>query len=123
MTDAAILPERAPRDFTLREFQTSLPWTVRFSRDFRASPMAHKDFAHTLHHVSKAAGRLHGLADDMDHNRDIADQPQLRAEYGRYVADLVICALRLANTFPGGVLDLQKAVHERIEGKNPVVLA
>jgi hypothetical protein len=109
-------------DFTIREFQTNLPWTIRYSQDFRASPMTHKDFAHTMHHVSKAAGHLHALADDMDHDRQVADDPELRARYSKYVADLVVCALRLANTFPGGVIDLQQAVHDRIEGKNGVKL-
>lgn len=107
-------------DYTIRYLQTNLPWTIRYSRDFRAAPMAHKDFAHALHHVSKAAGKLHGLADDMDHDRAIADQQQLAEQYGKYVADLVVCALRLANTFPGQTLDLEKAVVERITSKNHV---
>ncbi len=110
------------RDLTLREFQTRLPWTIRYSNDFRSSPMTHKDFAHTMHHVSKAAGHLHALADDMDHDREIADDSTLRERYAKYVADLVVCALRLANTFPGGVIDLQQATHDRIETKNNVKL-
>lgn len=109
-------------DLTIREFQTKLPWTIRYSQDFRSSPATHKDFAHALHHVSKAAGKLHGLADDMDHDREIANDPTLRERYGKYVADFVVCALRMANTFPGGVLDLQTAVHERIESKNEAKL-
>lgn len=109
-------------DYTIRQFQTNLPWTIRYSNDFRSSPITHKDFAHALHHVSKAAGKLHALADDMDHDRTLADDATLRDQYGKYVADLVVCALRLANTFPGGVLDLQRAVHERIENKNETVL-
>lgn len=111
------------KDFTIREFQTNLPWTIRYSQDFRSSPMTHKDFSHTLHHVSKAAGKLHSLADDMDHDRALADDPTLREQYAKYIADLVVCALRLANTFPGGVVDLQAAVHDRIETKNGVWLA
>ena len=105
---------------TLRELQCNLPWTVRCSRDFRANPLAHKDFAHALHHVAKAAGKLHGLADDMDHDREVADSPDLRDRFGKYVADLVVCALRIANTFPGGVVDLEAAVVARIEEKNPI---
>jgi hypothetical protein len=58
----------------------------------------------------------------MDHDREVADSSTLRTEYGKYVADLVVCALRAANTFPGGVLDLQKAVVDRIETKNGVKL-
>lgn len=105
---------------TLRELQCNLPWTIRYSRDFRASPQPHKDFSHALHHVGKALGRLHELADDMDHDRAVADDASLRDRYGKYVADLVVCALRIANTFPGGLVDLDKAVRERIESKNGV---
>lgn len=111
------------KDLTIRELQTNLPWTIRYSQDFRSSAMTHKDFAHTLHHVSKAVGKLHGLADDMDHDRAKADDSNLRTDYGKYIADLVVCALRLANTFPGGVVDLQGATQDRIEGKNGVKLA
>jgi hypothetical protein len=105
-------------DKTIRELQTSLPWTIRYSRDFRTSPQTHKDFAHALHHVSKAAGKLHALADDMDHDREIADNPTLRERHAKYIADLVVCALRCANTFPGGIVDLQGAVESRIYEKN-----
>ncbi len=105
-------------DRTIRELQSSLPWTIRYSRDFRASPQTHKDMAHALHHVSKAAGKLHGLVDDMDHDREVANDPTLRERYGKYVADLVVCAIRISNTFPGGVVDLQRAVQDRIAKKN-----
>lgn len=105
-------------NITLRELQVSLPWTPKYSSDFRASPQSHKDFAHALHHVSKAAGHLHGFVDDMDHERDVALDPTLQDRYGKYVADLVVCALRLANTFPGRTLDLERAVVDRIESKN-----
>lgn len=110
------------KDLTIRELQTQLPWTIHYSQDFRAAPLAHKDFAHTMHHVSKAAGKLHGLADDMDHDRTKADTAGLRDEYAKYIADLVVCAMRLANVFPGGVVDLQRAVEDRIENKNGVTL-
>lgn len=36
------------RDRTLRELQTSLPWTGHYHRDFRSTPMTHKDFGHAL---------------------------------------------------------------------------
>ena len=105
-------------DKTIRELQTSLPWTIRYSRDYRANPQPHKDFTHALLHVAKALGHLQGLADDMDHDREVADDPYLRERFGKYVADLVVCALRAANVFPGGVLDLQAAVQNRITVKN-----
>lgn len=106
----------------LKTLQVNLPWTIRYSGDFRASPMTHKDFAHTMHHISKAAGHLHGLCDDMDHDREVADDPTLKERYAKYIADLVVCALRLANTFPGSHVDLQREVVDRIEKKNNVKL-
>jgi len=109
-------------DHTLRELQVNLPWTIRYSRDFRANPQPHKDFAHALTHVGKAAGYLHAFVDDMDHRRDEAEAADVRERYEKYVADLVVCALRMANTFPGGPIDLQAAVKERLEGKNGVKL-
>lgn len=60
------------------------------------------------------------LCDDMDHDREIANDPTLRDRYEKYVADLVICALRASNVFPGGVIDLQAAVEKRISEKNDV---
>jgi len=107
---------------SMREIQTSLPWSIRYSQDFRTNPQPHKDFAHALVHISKAAGKLAALVDDMDHDWSVADDPQLRETYGKYVADLVICAMRMSNTFPGGVLDLEKAVLDRIKAKNPQAL-
>lgn len=107
---------------TIRELQTNLPWTIHYSRDYRANPQPHKDFTHALLHVGKALGKLQGLADDMDHDREKADDPTLREQYSKYIADLVVCALRASNTFPGGVVDLETAVINRIENKNNVKL-
>lgn len=110
------------RGLTLRELQTHLPWTIRYSRDYRANPQAHKDLTHALLHAGKALGKLMALADDMDHDREVADDPGLRKRYAKYVADLVVCALRASNVFPGGVIDLESAVVDRIETKNGVEL-
>lgn len=105
-------------DLTIREFQTKLPWTIKYSEDFRANPQSHKDFAHAVTHVVKAVGHLATVVDDFDHRRASMDDRHVAS----WLADLVICALRAANTHPGGVIDLQTAVLERIEKKNSVKL-
>ncbi len=108
---------------TIKEIQVKLPWTIKYSTDFRSNPMSHKDFAHGLTHVGKAAGKLHEFVDNMDHDRDTAlGFGGNKEEYAKYIADLVICALRMANTFPGGVIDLETEVIKRIESKNGVKL-
>ena len=105
-------------ELSLRQLQTNLPWSVRYSEHFRANPQSHKDFAHAIVHIGKANGHLLGFVDDMDHRKEVADQPGLREAYGKYLADVVISALRAANTYPGGVLDLQDAVVKRLIEKN-----
>lgn len=102
------------RDLTLREIQTRLPWTVHYHRDFRASPMTHKDFGHALLHVNKAVGKIAAVVNDAEHGGSDFKPEEIDA----YVADLVVCALRMANTCPGHVIDLQTKVIERIETKN-----
>lgn len=105
-------------DKTIRELQTQLPWTIHYSRDFRASPMSHKDFGHALLHVQKAAGKLAALVNDAEHGGSLF----LPEDTDKYIADLVVCALRMANTCPGRTIDLQRAVENRIETKNGVKL-
>jgi len=103
---------------TLRELQCGLPWTGHYHRDFRASPMTHKDFAHALLHVHKAGGKLASIVDEAEHvGYDWADRSK-RADVEKYVADLVICALRMANTCPDGQIDLQQAVEARLAAKS-----
>jgi hypothetical protein len=80
--------------------------------------MTHKDFAHALLHVQKASGKLASAVNDAEHGG--SEFPP--EEVDRYVADLVVCALRMANTCPGRTIDLQRAVEDRIEGKNQAEL-
>lgn len=104
----------------LKDIQVQLPWTVRYSQDFRMNPQSHKDFTHAILHAQKALGKLAALADDMDHDKNLADN--ISPEFGKYIADLVVCALRMANEFPSQKIDLQYEVIKRIETKNKRVL-
>ena len=108
---------------SIRDLQRRLPWTVKYSKDFRNNPQGHKDFAHALTHVIKAAGKLAEIVDNLDHNKE----PNAFGDLEQYVSDLVVCALRMANTAPDWEnqvrpFDLQGAVIKRIETKNGVKL-
>ncbi len=105
-------------DKTVRELQSSLPWTAHYHRDFRATPQTHKDFGHALLHIHKAGGKLASIIDEAEHAGYEWADPANRAEVEKYVADMVICALRMANTCPDGVIDLQAAVERRLAAKN-----
>lgn len=105
-------------DKTIRELQTSLPWTIHYSNDFRNNPQSHKDFQHALLHVIKAFGGLATIIDQNEHKGFDFSLLENRKEVEKYIADLVICALRMANTCPDGVIDLQNIVENRIQSKN-----
>lgn len=106
------------RDLTLREIQAQLPWTIHYDSAFRESTMLHKHFGHALLHVMKAAGKLAAVVNRAEHAGDDFKPGSVDG----YVADLVVCALRAANTCPNRIIDLQQAVEKRIESKNGVKL-
>ncbi len=105
-------------DRTIRELQSGLPWTGHYHRDFRATPMTHKDFAHALLHVHKAGGKLASILNDAEHGGVDWANLTVRGDVEKYVADMVICALRMATTCPEGQIDLQRAVENRLTAKN-----
>lgn len=105
----------------LRLLQNELPrlWTDElYSEEFRASPSRYKDFQHALLHVRKAEGRLSEMVEEADHG----GQPFKISDVEKYLADLVICTVRLALKSPNFPIDLEKAVLDRIEQKMGVRL-
>ncbi len=86
----------------MRKLQERLKvlWTGEtYTRDFQDSGAQHKDFQHALMHVVKASGKLAALVEDQDHEgREEFSQATAR----KYLSDVIICALRMGNTVPGG---------------------
>lgn len=93
-------------------------------------------FEHVLGHVSKAAGKLHGLVGDADHIEEARRVTHVRGEptgasctafgvaektNGKpasvYIADLIICAAKLAALCPSGEIDLEQAIADRMAEK------
>lgn len=104
---------------TLRELQNNLPWVGTYHPDFRASLLPHRDFGHALLHVHKAGGKIAGFVDAAEHEGPSDwDQLQTRDAIGAYLADLVICALRMAQVYPYGQIDLTRAISRRLVTKN-----
>jgi hypothetical protein len=107
----------------LRFLQEELPklWTDElYSEQFRKSPSSYKDFQHALNHIVKATGRLIEMVELADHGHASDTFPC--ADLKKYLADLVICALRAAVKAPEGAIDLEAAVFDRIEQKMGVRL-
>jgi hypothetical protein len=102
----------------LKMLQEKLPeiWTNEFySVLFNSSPVPYKDFDHALKHVLKAAVRLQEMTEEADHSGVEKLPPKEDVE--KYLADLVICAVRLAIKSPVGEIDLEQAIRDRIRKK------
>ncbi len=105
---------------SLEMLQDQLPWGANdYSPEFQASPLYHKDFQHTLIHILKALGKLSVFVEEADHTDGINFPYD---EISKYLADVVVCTVRMANTKPGAKVDLSRAVLDRIEEKMGVRL-
>jgi hypothetical protein len=107
---------------TLQSIQAELQmlWKDdRYSDAFKFARLPQKDFGHALLHILKAAGKLAVMVEEADHASGIevikCFLPDKQAE--KYLADIVISAMRMANTIPTGVFSLEQAVLERIKEK------
>ncbi len=104
----------------IKMLQDQLPWGANdYSPEFQASPLYHKDFQHALIHILKALGKLSAFVEEADHTDGINFPYD---EISKYLADVVICTVRMANTKPIAKVNLSRAVLDRIEEKMGVRL-
>ncbi len=103
------------KDKTTRDLQQTLPWGVHdYSAAFKARTDLHRDYQHALLHIDKARRALDEFLDAVEHNDALgAVYEQHREEAKRKLADILICTLRAANTFPGNPIDMQEAYDAR----------
>jgi hypothetical protein len=110
----------------LKLLQEELPklWTDElYSNQFQKSPSKYKDFDHALKHITKTLGKLVEMVEEADHSAaDDSTVHFAKEEVEKYVADLVIVAMRLALKSPSGAFNLEKAILDRIEKKMGVRL-
>lgn len=91
-------------------------WTnEQYSPIFNGYGALHRDFDHALKHVIKPAIKLQNMCEEADHvGGGLAwSQPEIE----KYLADVIISAVRAARTSPKGPVDLEKAIRERIRSK------
>lgn len=117
-----------PNSLTLLAMQVEVENRWGFSAygdAFMARADPQRDADHAMKHIAKALGKLSGASDDFDHtNRDRynkKDMIESNEAAEAAVADLLICAARVASTWPGGPMDLDAIVARRLAKKFPTV--
>lgn len=96
-------------------------WTdEHYSEEFKVRKSPYKDFDHALKHIRKAAQELENMTEEVDHSGSLSVFEASSLQ--KYIADILISAVRLANVTPLGVVDLEGTVLQRIERKMGVRL-
>lgn len=97
----------------LRDLQHDAPWGTpdQVARDYQSHAQADdRQIAHTILHAVKAAGKLVELQEASEHTRG---EPVAAIAAKRYVADLVIIALRLARLLRIDLEDASRRAYQR----------
>lgn len=104
----------------LREIQDTMPkfWSDKsYPDNFNYLPLPHRHYNHALTHAMKALGGLAALSDALDHQRMMErnnsdpEYDSLRDNAGKWLADLVICAARMAEQLQ---IDLDEETQVRV---------
>lgn len=103
----------------LKRLQKRLPWGAHgYTKQFNECNRTARDFEHAVIHVMKAAGDLARCADKFEHYREDVARNFSFSLVEDALADLVICALRAGNVFPGRPIDIALAVQRRLLKKH-----
>lgn len=95
-------------------------WTLdSYGKTFQKYPVSYRDFDHTLKHVDKARAKLSMMTEEADHFDGMEFD---KAEIEKYIADIIISTVRLAEVAPCGPIDIDKAVYKRMVTKMGVVI-
>lgn len=115
MASQAVPIQDAAASMPIRQLQAVLPWTVPYSPELEASRAAepHRYVLHCLAHLQKSIGKIADQCEASDHNA-----AHRWEDVRKHVASLVMCALRIANVWPGGKFDLADMLADTMNGKN-----
>lgn len=111
------LPERHASQGSLRwvAHELATRWgSSAYSEAYNARKDPQRDAHHALLHITKAVGKVASELDALDHGSPASAETVEKA-----LADIVICATRVASVWPGGLKSIAVAVALRIAEKFP----
>jgi hypothetical protein len=107
----------------LKQLQEALPkaWTDEMYSKAFLEGGKDKHFRHALLHTMKALGKLVEMPETADHD-GVNTSTYITGWAEKYLADIIICTVRMASEHPLGAIDLERAVCERLAKKMNLVL-
>lgn len=96
----------------LRALQQAMPWTDLWSESFIKDPRSYKKLEHCLINIVAKSGGMLQRVEMADHYGEDYALALDREKDGQALAFIVMSALKAANTYPGGPIDVAALVEQ-----------
>ena len=90
----------------IQALQAEMPWTDIWTEGFLSDPRSYSRFEHCLTNIAAKLGTCFGMVEMSDHYGEGYTLGLDRDKAGIALAFIVMSALKAANAYPGGPLDL-----------------
>lgn len=94
----------------LQKLQGMQPWTDLWSGDFERDPRSYKGFEHCLINIAAKTGAALQRVEMADHYGADYALALNRGKDAAALAVIIMSALKAANAYPGGALDIAGAI-------------
>lgn len=90
--------------------QAEMPWTDLWSEGFLSDPRSYSRFSHCLTNIAAKLGAMFQRVEMADHYGEDYALALDRQKDGTALAIIVMSAMKAANVYPGGPIDLSQHI-------------
>jgi hypothetical protein len=95
----------------LKALQAKMPWTeTLWTEGFLSDPRSYARFEHCLANIAAKLGTCFAMVEMSDHYGEDYQLGMNRDKAGIALAFIVMSAMKAANVYPGGPIDLQQYI-------------
>ena len=98
-----------------RKLQEAMPWTELWSGDFLRDSRSYARLEHCLTNISAKLGSIFQRVEMSDHYGPDYKLGMNRQKDGNALAVIIMSALKAANVYPGGPIDLSEFINNDLE--------
>jgi len=95
-----------------RRLQAAMPWTDIWSADYIADPRSYKAFSHCLTNIAAKLGAVFQRVELSDHYGPGYNLGLNREKDGAALAIIIMSAMKAANSYPGGPIDIASHIDD-----------
>jgi hypothetical protein len=93
-----------------QSLQNGMPWTGIWSAEFQKDPRSYAGFQHCLTNIAAKLGAIFQRIEMADHYGPEYELALDRDKDGKDLAFVIMSAMKAANAYPGGPIDLSRFI-------------